>query len=118
MMKEVGARTQQPGKKKAASRQSEPKRADLELTALLYALSDATRLQIVRSLAKTDEIACGYFEIDMPKSSLSHHFRVLRNAGVITTRREGTALLNRLRSEDLNDRFPGLLKSILSAAQN
>jgi DNA-binding transcriptional ArsR family regulator len=100
-----------------AVRQNEPKKADLELTAVLYALSDATRLQIVRSLTETNEIACGYFDIDMPKSSLSHHFRVLRNAGVITSRKEGTALLNRLRRADLDERFPGLLKSILNAAQ-
>lgn len=96
-----------------AVRQSEPKKTDLEMTAILYALSDETRLQIVQSLTKTEEIACGYFDIDMPKSSLSHHFRVLRNAGVITSRKEGTALLNRLRRSDLDERFPGLLKAIL-----
>ncbi len=71
-----------------ATRQNEPKKRELKLTAVLYALSDATRLQIVRRLAATHEIARGYFDIDMPKSSLSHHFRVLRNAGVITTRKE------------------------------
>ncbi|HEY3440315.1 MAG TPA: metalloregulator ArsR/SmtB family transcription factor [Paludibaculum sp.] len=101
-----------------ATRQTEPKKDELELTAVLYALSDATRLQIVRSLASAGEIACGYFNIDMPKSSLSHHFRVLRNAGVITTRREGTALLNRLRKTELDERFPGLLKAILRAHQS
>lgn len=100
-----------------AARQNEPSKEKLELTTVLYALSDATRLQIVNSLTATDEIACGYFDIDMPKSSLSHHFRVLRNAGVITTRKDGTALLNRLRKSDLDERFPGLLKSILRAAK-
>ena len=96
--------------------QNEPKKADLRLTAVLYALSDDTRLQIVQSLAKTSEIACSYFDIHMPKSSLSHHFRVLRASGVITTRKEGTALLNRLRSEDLAERFPGVLESVLAAS--
>jgi DNA-binding transcriptional ArsR family regulator len=96
--------------------QNEPKKADLQLTAVLYALSDETRLQIVQSLAKTSEIACSYFDIHMPKSSLSHHFRVLRTSGVITTRKEGTALLNRLRKEDLNERFPGVLKSVLASS--
>ena len=95
--------------------QNEPKKDDLKLTAVLYALSDETRLQIVRSLTRTDEIACGYFDIDMPKSSLSHHFRVLRNAGVITSRKEGTAILNQLRGSDLDERFPGLLKAVLRA---
>jgi DNA-binding transcriptional ArsR family regulator len=70
----------------------------------------------VQSLAKTDEIACSYFDIHMPKSSLSHHFRVLRTSGVITTRKEGTALLNRLRKEDLNERFSGVLKSVLASS--
>jgi len=97
--------------------QNEPKTADLQLTAVLYALSDETRLQIVRSLANTHEIACSYFDIHMPKSSLSHHFRVLRTAGVITTRKEGTALLNRLRKEDLDNRFPGVLKSVLASVR-
>jgi DNA-binding transcriptional ArsR family regulator len=96
--------------------QNEPKKADLQLTAVLYALSDETRLQIVQSLAKTHEIACSYFDIHMPKSSLSHHFRVLRASGLITTRKEGTALLNRLRREDLEERFPGVLESVLASS--
>ena len=96
--------------------QNEPKKADLQLTAVLNALSDDTRLQIVKTLAKSTEVACSYFDIHMPKSSLSHHFRVLRTAGVITTRKEGTALLNRLRADDLEDRFPGVLKSVLAAS--
>lgn len=96
--------------------QKEPNKDDLELTAVLYALSDETRLQIVRSLDKTPEIACGYFDIHMAKSSLSHHFRVLRSSGIISTRKEGTALLNRLRRDDLEGRFPGVLSSILDVA--
>jgi DNA-binding transcriptional ArsR family regulator len=95
--------------------QVEPKKADLVLTAVLYALSDDTRLQIVESLCETEEIACSYFDIHMAKSSLSHHFRVLRTSGIITTRKEGTALLNKLRRSDLNERFPGLLDSVLAA---
>jgi len=100
---------------KMAKLHREPKAAELELTAVLYALSDDIRLRIVQKLTVTDEIACGYFEIDMPKSSLSHHFRVLRNAGVITSRKEGTALMNRLRRADIDERFPGLLDSILAS---
>ena len=96
--------------------QNEPKKADLQLTAVLYALSDDTRLQIVQTLATTDDIACSYFDIHMPKSSLSHHFRVLRASGVITTRKEGTSRLNRLRREDLEERFPGVLESVLASS--
>jgi DNA-binding transcriptional ArsR family regulator len=69
----------------------------------------------VQTLAKSQDVACNYFDIHMPKSSLSHHFRVLRTAGVIATRKEGTALLNRLRAEDLEERFPGVLRSVLAA---
>jgi len=101
-----------------AKLQNEPKAADLQLTAVLYALSDEIRLHIVQRLDQTDEIACGYFDIDMPKSSLSHHFRVLRTAGVVTARKDGTALMNRLRRADLDARFPGLLDSVLASAGN
>ena len=91
----------------------EPTRRELLLTAVLYALSDEIRLGIVRQLAARDEQACGVFEVDRPKSSLSHHFRVLRESGVVATRKEGKTLLNTLRSEDLEARFPGLLKAVL-----
>jgi DNA-binding transcriptional ArsR family regulator len=101
-----------------AKLQNEPKAADLQLTVVLYALSDEIRLHIVQRLDQTDEIACGYFDIDMPKSSLSHHFRVLRTAGVVTARKDGTAIMNRLRRADLDARFPGLLDSVLASAGN
>jgi len=91
----------------------EPGRKELLLTAVLYALSDEVRLGIVRQLAARGEQACGVFEVDRPKSSLSHHFRVLRESGLVTTRREGKTLLNTLRVEDVEARFPGLLGAVL-----
>jgi DNA-binding transcriptional ArsR family regulator len=51
------------------------------------------------------------------KSTCTHHFRVLREAGVVHQRPEGTARMNSLRREDLDARFPGLLDTILSSAQ-
>ena len=93
----------------------EPGRNELSLTAVLYALSDEVRLGIVRQLADKGPCACGEFEIDRPKSSLSHHFRVLRESGVVATTPEGTALMNRLRRDDLDAVFPGLLNAILKA---
>jgi DNA-binding transcriptional ArsR family regulator len=51
------------------------------------------------------------------KSTCTHHFKVLREAGVIRQRHAGTARLNALRTEDLEARFPGLLATILEAAQ-
>jgi DNA-binding transcriptional ArsR family regulator len=91
----------------------EPTRKELLLTAVLYALSDEIRMGIVRQLAAKGEQACGVFEVDRPKSSLSHHFRVLRESGIVATRKEGKTLLNTLRSDDLEARFPGLLKAVL-----
>ena len=91
----------------------EPTRKELLLTAVLYALSDEIRLGIVRQLAKKGEQPCGVFQVERPKSSLSHHFRVLRESGVVATRKDGKTLLNTLRSEDLEARFPGLLKAVV-----
>jgi DNA-binding transcriptional ArsR family regulator len=89
--------------------------AKLSLPDVLYALSDPLRLTIVRQLAEEGETACGTFGIRMPKSSLSHHFKVLRDAGVIATRGEGVRRLNTLRRAELDAAFPGLLDAVLSA---
>lgn len=91
----------------------EPERNHLALTSVLYALSDEVRLGIVRALDERGPCACGEFEIDRPKSSLSHHFRVLRESGVVATIRQGTSLLNTLRRDDLDSRFPHLLDAVL-----
>jgi DNA-binding transcriptional ArsR family regulator len=94
-----------------------PKRTDIELGAVLHALSDPVRLQIVAALASTDgEATCGSFKVSVTKSTCTHHFKVLREAGVINQRQEGTARLNTLRRDDLDARFPGLLGTVLQAA--
>jgi DNA-binding transcriptional ArsR family regulator len=94
-----------------------PTREELELAKVLHALSDPQRLCIVRSLAgDPTPRRCGSFELDVTKSTLTHHFRVLREAGVIDQREEGTARLNSLRRDDLDARFPGLLDAVLAAA--
>ncbi len=85
------------------------------LEQVLYALSDPIRLHIVQELAGRGEVSCGSFAIEMPKSSLSHHFRVLRESGVIETEQAGTQRLNRLRRAELDRKFPGLLKAVLGA---
>lgn len=95
----------------------QPSREQIELSAVLHALSDPGRLEIVRALrACGDARRCGTFDVPVTKSTLTHHFRVLREAGVISQRQTGTARLSVLRSEDLEARFPGLLDPILSAA--
>lgn len=89
-----------------------PDRAQLRFTAVLAALSDPVRLAIVGRLADVEPdgaLPCGTFELPVSKSTQSGHFKVLREAGVIHQRDEGTRRLNRLRRDDLDARFPGLL---------
>lgn len=91
---------------------------ELELGAVLHALSDPVRLRIVGELAKGDgECTCGSFALPVTKSTCTHHFKVLREAGVIQQRQQGTTRLNQLRRVDLETRFPGLLDTILQAAR-
>ena len=92
-----------------------PSCEELELPAVLHALSDPARLQIVRKLADGDECTCGTFDLGLSKATLSHHFRVLRESGVVRTRPDGRKRMLSLRDEDLNDRFPGLLEAVLEA---
>ena len=87
----------------------------LELTDVLHALSDPIRLRIVAQLGDGSEIACGSFVLPVTKSTSSHHFRVLREAGVLTTRIDGKNRFNRLERERLDEQFPGLLDAVLQA---
>ena len=89
---------------------------ELELAAVLHALSDPVRLRIVKGLALSEERTCGSFELPVTKSTCTHHFKVLREAGIIHQRQQGTARLNTLRREDLDARFPGLLDTIVASA--
>jgi DNA-binding transcriptional ArsR family regulator len=91
-----------------------PSRAELELPDVLHALSDPARLAIVRHLASRDECACGGFESKLSKATLSHHYRVLREAGLVHTRPVGRERLLSLRRDDLEARFPGLLDAVLA----
>ena len=96
---------------------AQPARSEIELAAVLHALSDPVRLRIVAALAVAgEEPSCGSFDLPVTKSTCTHHFKVLREAGVIQQRQRGTARLNALRREDLAARFPGLLDSVLRAA--
>src|SRR5262245_31539677 len=92
-----------------------PARDEITLPGVFYAFSDPLRLAIVRVLAAAGEVSCGAVELGAPTSTLSHHLKVLREAGVTQTRAKGTRLFISLRREDLGIRFPGLLDAILSA---
>jgi DNA-binding transcriptional ArsR family regulator len=89
----------------------------LDLPAVLHALSDPMRLRIVQALAGGAELSCGGVGLPVTKSTCSHHFKVLLDAGVIAQRKQGTSRLNTLARADLDAAFPGLLDSILSAAR-
>jgi DNA-binding transcriptional ArsR family regulator len=95
-----------------------PDRNEIELAAVMHALSDPHRLEIVRRLAEdADPRPCGTFGLGISKSTMTHHFRTLREAGVIEQERQGTTKMTWLRREDLDARFPGLLDAVLSAAK-
>lgn len=90
-----------------------------DLVAVLQALSDPVRLEIVRQLAGCDEssaLTCGQIELEVSKSTASHHLKTLRLAGIVAEREEGTRKYTWLRKDDLERRFPGLLESVLRAA--
>ena len=101
-------------KAKSQKESGGPPRGQLKLATVLHALSDDIRLNIVRQIDAGGEKACGTFNIDLPKSSLSHHFKVLREAGVLSVRRVGKELINSLRSEELEIQFPGLIKVVVT----
>lgn len=91
----------------------------VELTDIMYALADPTRLEIVGQLAKAGrKMTCGEFDCNRPKSSMSHHFKILRAAGLVETLIEGTEHMNSLRLEEIEQKFPGVLPSILKAFLN
>lgn len=102
-----------------------PAKDDISLPGILGALADPTRLEIVRRLyeQRTSKQALNCMSCveaaahDIPKSTLSHHFRILREAGLIRTIKQGVENRNALRLEELNDRFPGLLKAILKQVE-
>lgn len=93
-----------------------PDAGQLTLPAVMSALSDPIRIGLVRLLADGRERGWGELRAPVAKSTLSHHLRILRDAGITRTRQQGTRCYVTLRRTDLNRRFPGLLNAVLSAA--
>ncbi|NYE39473.1 ArsR/SmtB family transcription factor [Streptomyces fulvorobeus] len=94
-----------------------PALAEIRIEGVLHALADPVRLRIVRQLADTtDHLACSTFDLPVSKSTTTHHFRVLRESGVIHQTYRGTAKVSGLRTEDLDALFPGLLATVLAAS--
>jgi DNA-binding transcriptional ArsR family regulator len=96
---------------------SHPFREQLSLPVVLNALSDPVRLGIVEALRDGCERACGALDVPVSKSTLSHHLKVLRDAGLTQTRAEGVHRFVSLRRGDLEARFPGLLDCVLAHSE-
>jgi DNA-binding transcriptional ArsR family regulator len=94
-----------------------PAADQMKITDVMAALSDPIRVGLVRVLADGVERGWGELRAPVAKSTLSHHLKTLRAAGVTRTREEGTRCFVRLRRNDLDSRFPGLLEAVLEAAQ-
>lgn len=96
-----------------------PAREEVRLEGVLHALADPMRLRIVRALAAGDrELTCSDLALPVSKSTSTHHFRVLRESGVVRQVYRGTAKMNGLRRDDLDLLFPGLLDGVLRAADD
>jgi DNA-binding transcriptional ArsR family regulator len=95
-----------------------PRTDEIDLVALLQALADPVRLHLVAVLDDADgEMSCREISLPVTKSTASHHYKVLREAGVIDARVDGTRRYYRVRRDDLDARFPGLLDSVLRGAE-
>jgi DNA-binding transcriptional ArsR family regulator len=99
-----------------------PNLNDVPVESVLHALADPTRLAIVRALnqnrsAKNEGLACNCTAPDIPRATLSHHFSILRGAGLIEGRKQGTMVIHRLRRTEVDARFPGLLDAVLRGGQ-
>ncbi|MFI6796050.1 ArsR/SmtB family transcription factor [Streptosporangium canum] len=91
-----------------------PSREQFQLEEVLAALGHPVRASIVRTLSSGGEMFCGAIVPGVPKSTLTHHWRVLRESGVIYQRPSGRKLYITLRRDDLDARFPGLLDLLLA----
>ncbi|MER5323145.1 ArsR/SmtB family transcription factor [Streptosporangium roseum] len=99
---------------------SQPATEAIRLVEVLRAMADPVRLEIVQRLAVTGEEPCNAIggDLDVHQTTLSHHYRVLREAGVTWTTVQGRTRLVRLRRDDLDAVFPGLLDSVLNGARH
>jgi DNA-binding transcriptional ArsR family regulator len=95
----------------------QPAVEDLDLTTILQALGDPVRLSIVRELAASGEQVCGSLALSVSKSTRSHHFKTLREAGLTERVVIGGQTYQRLRTREVEDVLPGVLSSVVAAAR-
>ncbi|MFD5753442.1 ArsR/SmtB family transcription factor [Streptomyces sp. NPDC127033] len=94
-----------------------PDLSDVSLQQALEALADPVRRTVVFQLARAGaDMSCGTFDAPVSLSTLTHHFNVLREAGVIRQYYVGTTKMNTLRAEEMEQRFPGLLSAVVAAS--
>ncbi|GAA3828515.1 helix-turn-helix domain-containing protein [Streptomyces coacervatus] len=94
-----------------------PDLSEVSLQQALEALVDPVRRMVVAQLARTGEdMSCGTFDAPVSPSTLTHHFNVLREAGVIRQYYKGTSKMNTLRTDEMEERFPGLLSAVVAAS--
>ena len=91
-----------------------PETDEIEIARVLFALSEPLRLNMVRILAKQGEVDSLELGPDLPRSTLTHHTRLLRESGVVLVRGEGRKCMIQLRTDDLARRFPGFLETVLA----
>ncbi|MFJ4221740.1 ArsR/SmtB family transcription factor [Curtobacterium luteum] len=106
-----------PANVDAPERLPQPTVAEMDLPVVLDALSDPIRLAILHRYlvdAAGGVRSCGWVGVDRPKSTLTHHFRVLREAGLLEQHQEGLVRSSRARVEDVQERFPGLLDLVVA----
>jgi DNA-binding transcriptional ArsR family regulator len=98
-----------------------PSVEDITVEGILHALSDPVRAAIYAELAVCSGATCSNFlkvsDRDIPKSTLSQHFRALREAGLIRSERQGVEMRNSTRYAEVEQRFPGLVAAIMTAHQ-
>lgn len=92
-----------------------PPTAKITLDGVLHALADPIRRAIICKLLHADGMSCSQTCDKLPPSTISFHYRVLREAGIVHSQKRGVEVINRLRADDLEKRFPGLLGAILQA---
>jgi DNA-binding transcriptional ArsR family regulator len=97
-----------------------PELASIDVLTVLQALSDPVRLAVVRKLASCGDsngVMCGHLEMPVSKSTGSHHLKTLHRSGITAERQQGVCKYIRLRRDELDERFPGLIDSVLGAAE-
>jgi DNA-binding transcriptional ArsR family regulator len=97
------------------ARLPQPDLAHVDIGTVLQALADPVRLQIVRMLSQVGEAACGALDLPVKRSTLFHNQRTLRESGLVETELHGNSRVSKVRWEELDQRFPGLLASVLNA---